>query len=119
VDAASLSDAWEAKAAEWVAWARTPGHDEFFERLNWPAFVRILPDARGATLDLGCGEGRSGRELAGLGHRVTGIDSSATLARLAGEGGGYERVACGAPGTALEKAARQPYFLHLRCRLSR
>ncbi|HEX9480537.1 MAG TPA: class I SAM-dependent methyltransferase [Solirubrobacteraceae bacterium] len=102
MDAASLSDAWEAKAAEWVAWARTPGHDEFFERLNWPAFVRILPDARGATLDLGCGEGRSGRELAGLGHRVTGIDSSATLARLAGEGGGYERVAC-------ESATHMPF----------
>jgi SAM-dependent methyltransferase len=93
VHAGSLSDAWEAKAAEWAAWARTPGHDRFFELLNWPAFVRMLPPPEGRTLDLGCGEGRGGRELARLGHRVTGVDSSPTLSALAREAGGYEQVA--------------------------
>lgn len=91
---ASLSEAWEAKAAEWAAWARTPGHDQFFERLNWPAFLRLLPDARGKTLDLGCGEGRVGRELSRLGYRVIGLDASPTLVRLAREAGGYEAVLC-------------------------
>ena len=90
-----LSEAWEAKAAEWAAWARTPGHDEFFERLNWPALVELLPAPQGRTLDVGCGEGRIGRELSRLGHRVTGIDSSPTLAGLAREAGGYEEVVCG------------------------
>jgi SAM-dependent methyltransferase len=94
VDALSLSDAWEAKAAEWAAWARTPEHDQFFEALNWPAFRRMLPDARGRTLDVGCGEGRVGRELSRLGHRVTGLDSSPTLVELAREAGGYETVVC-------------------------
>jgi SAM-dependent methyltransferase len=89
-----LSAAWDAKAAEWVAWARTPGHDEFFERLNWPAFARLLPAAGLRTLDLGCGEGRVGRKLARRGHRITGIDSSPTLVELAREGGGYEEVVC-------------------------
>jgi SAM-dependent methyltransferase len=94
VDAPSLSDAWEAKAAEWAAWARTPEHDQFFEALNWPAFRRMLPDARGRTLDVGCGEGRVGRELSRLGHSVTGVDSSPTLVELAREAGGYDKVVC-------------------------
>jgi SAM-dependent methyltransferase len=97
-----LSDAWEAKAAEWATWARTPEHDQFFEALNWPAFRRMLPEARGRTLDVGCGEGRVGRELSRLGHRVSGLDSSPTLARLAREAGGYETVVC-------ESATHMPF----------
>jgi SAM-dependent methyltransferase len=98
----SLSDAWEAKAREWAAWARAPGHDAYFWRLNWPAFVRLLPPPGRGTLDVGCGEGRVGRELVRLGHRVTGVDSSPTLTALASEAGGYERVACAS-------AARLPF----------
>jgi SAM-dependent methyltransferase len=90
--ARSLSDAWEARAAEWAAWARTPGHDELFWRMNWPAFKRLLPAPGRATLDIGCGEGRVGRELARLGYRVTGVDSSPALAALAREAGGYVEV---------------------------
>jgi ubiquinone/menaquinone biosynthesis C-methylase UbiE len=89
-----LSEVWEAKAQEWAAWARTPGHDEFFWRLNWPAFLRLLPPPGREMLDVGCGEGRVGRELARSGYRLTGVDSSPTLAALAHDGGGYERVIC-------------------------
>lgn len=89
-----LSGAWEAKAHEWAAWARAPGHDVYFWQLNWPAFARLLPPPARRTLDVGCGEGRVGRELVRLGHRVTGVDSSPTLAALATEAGGYERVVC-------------------------
>lgn len=96
----SLSDAWNNRAQEWAAWARTPGHDEFFWKLNWPAFMRLLPPAGRATLDIGCGEGRVGRELACAGHRVTGVDSSPTLAGLAREAGGYDEVVT-APAGAL------------------
>jgi SAM-dependent methyltransferase len=90
----SLSEAWEARASEWLRWARTPGHDVFFAELNWPAFARLLPDPGRATLDVGCGEGRVGRALAAIGHRVTGVDSSSSLAALAVDAGGYERVEC-------------------------
>ncbi|MEA2123907.1 MAG: hypothetical protein QOI80_689, partial [Solirubrobacteraceae bacterium] len=75
----SLSEEWEARAGDWVAWTRTPGHDQYFHRFNWPAFLDLLPAPGRATLDLGCGEGRAGRSLRELGHRVTGIDAAPTL----------------------------------------
>jgi len=89
-----VSDAWESNAEQWLAWARTPGHDIYFWQVNWPAFRELLPHAGRRTLDLGCGEGRVGRELARAGHRVLGVDSSPTLAALAREAGGYEEVVC-------------------------
>jgi SAM-dependent methyltransferase len=84
--------AWERRAGEWTAWARTPGHDVYFTRLNWPAFEQLLPAAGRLTLDLGCGEGRVGRLLQPAGHRLVGLDRSPTLAGLAREGGGYAQV---------------------------
>jgi 2-polyprenyl-3-methyl-5-hydroxy-6-metoxy-1,4-benzoquinol methylase len=59
-----VGDAWERNAEEWLAWARTPDHDVFHWRLNFPQFVALLPDAGHRTLDVGCGEGRVGRWLA-------------------------------------------------------
>src|SRR5215204_1729460 len=79
----SLRDAWEAQAENWAAWARTPGHDHFFSRLNLPAFLGLLPRPGRLTLDLGCGEGRLGRILQERGHRVVSVDASSTLARFA------------------------------------
>jgi SAM-dependent methyltransferase len=78
-----MRDAWEEHALEWAAWARTPGHDHFFWNYNLPRFLEIVPPAGALTLDVGCGEGRVGRALTGLGHRVVAIDASPTLARLA------------------------------------
>lgn len=79
----SLRDAWERHAEEWIAWARTPGHDHSYWRMNLPAFLELLPPPGRLTLDLGCGEGRLSRTLAELGHRVVGIEPSPTLARAA------------------------------------
>jgi SAM-dependent methyltransferase len=93
--ASDVSEAWETNASQWVAWARTPEHDVYHWRLNLPAFAELVPAAGRRTLDVGCGEGRIGRWLADLGHRVAGIDSSPTLAGLAREAGGYEEVVCG------------------------
>jgi SAM-dependent methyltransferase len=96
-----LEEAWDRRAAEWTAWARTPGHDVHFTQLNWPAFERLLPAPGRLTLDLGCGEGRLGRLLGPVGHRLIGLDSSPTLAALARDSGGYDRVlqadACAIP----------------------
>ena len=87
-----LSQEWERLAGDWATFTRTPGHDVFFHRYNWPAFLGLVPRPGRATLDVGCGEGRVGPVLRELGHRVTGIDASATMVRLAAESGAYEQV---------------------------
>ena len=79
----NLREAWEEQALPWAEWARTPGHDHFFWRYNLPRFLSIVPAPGELTLDIGCGEGRVGRALAGRGHRVIAIDGSPTLTRLA------------------------------------
>jgi SAM-dependent methyltransferase len=75
---------WETEAENWVGWARTPGHDAYWYYRN-SFFDGLLLAPRGRTLDVGCGEGRTSRDLASRGHRVVGIDSSPTLLRYAGE----------------------------------
>ena len=77
----SVSDAWEEHAHDWIAWSRTT-HDGFW-RGTWPALHSLLPAASGAAVDLGCGEGRAGRELLALGHDVVGVERSQTLAKAA------------------------------------
>ncbi|MGH3255581.1 MAG: class I SAM-dependent methyltransferase, partial [Streptosporangiaceae bacterium] len=79
----SLAGSWEEHAAEWITWARSSPHDGFWEG-TWPALRQLLPPpTTGAVLDLGCGEGRAGRELLKLGYRVVGADWSPILARAA------------------------------------
>lgn len=88
----ALSEAWDRHAEAWARWTRVPGHDVYHELLNWPAFRTLVPPAGRRTLDVGCGEGRAGRQLSAGGHRVAGIDSSPTLVRLAREAGGYDEL---------------------------
>ena len=87
-----LHERWEAEAGAWARWVRTPGHDAWHVHLNWPAFLDLLPPAGRLTLDLGCGEGRCGVALRGLGHRVVGVDAAPTMAELALGTGTYEDV---------------------------
>ena len=81
----TLAEVWDEQADEWARWVRTPGHDRANTRLNVPRLAELLPPPGRATLDLGCGEGRFGRELLALGHCVVGIDSSAAMVALASE----------------------------------
>jgi SAM-dependent methyltransferase len=74
---------WESEAQNWAHFARTPGLDSAHEDINLPALLELLPPSGRRTLDLACGEGRLGRHLASLGHRVVGIDASPTMIRLA------------------------------------
>jgi SAM-dependent methyltransferase len=84
-DGASLSDAWESHAQQWIVWARAPDHDGFWSG-TWPELRAVLPPPDGLVLEVGCGEGRVGRELLALGHRVVGIERSASLVHAAGRG---------------------------------
>lgn len=74
---------WEAEAHRWAAWARAPNQDAYWYYRD--AFFALVPPAGRATLEVGFGEGRVSRDLVARGHRVTGVDVSPTLARLAGE----------------------------------
>jgi SAM-dependent methyltransferase len=67
-----LRELWDAQAAEWGRFVRTPGHDFGNDALNLPKLIELLPPPGRRTLDLGCGEGRVGRALIALGHRVVG-----------------------------------------------
>ena len=81
----SLKEFWDDQAEPWGRFARTPGHDSYHEGFNFPAFLELVPPAGRRTLDLGCGEGRVGAALVGLGHTVVGVDSSPGMVALARE----------------------------------
>ena len=70
----TLREAWDAESRAWIEFARSSDADPVFFHFNWPTFERALPESAGLTLDLGCGEGRVGRELRRLGHHVVGLD---------------------------------------------
>ncbi len=79
----TFNEDWEREALNWIAWARTPGHDAYGNYA--PAFFELVPAPGQATLEVGCGEGRVARDLAARGHRVTAVDASPTLLEAARE----------------------------------
>jgi SAM-dependent methyltransferase len=73
-----MKNDWESEAENWLGWARRPGHDAYW--FYAPAFFdEMVPPAGRRTLDIGCGEGRTTRDLSARGHRAVAIDSSPTL----------------------------------------
>jgi SAM-dependent methyltransferase len=81
----TLREAWDEQAAEWTRFARDPRGDHANLEFNIPAFFELVPPSGRGTLDLGCGEGRVGAELARRGHPVVGIDSSPGMVAAAAE----------------------------------
>jgi SAM-dependent methyltransferase len=79
---------WDSEARNWVQFARTPGHDHSHVETNVPALLELLPAPGLRTLDVACGEGRLGRLLQSLGHRVVGIDASPIMVEFAAGHGG-------------------------------
>ena len=69
----SLAELWNAEARNWIAWARTPGHDSYW-KFHREGFLELVPEPGSLTLDVGCGEGRVGRDLEARGHRVIGVE---------------------------------------------
>ncbi len=72
---------WQHESANWAAWARRPDFDEYWKYSQ--AFFDLVPPPGIRTLEIGCGEGRVSRDLAARGHRVSAVDASKTLVRLA------------------------------------
>jgi SAM-dependent methyltransferase len=79
-----LIERWEAHANEWIAWARTAGHDSYW-RFHRDQFLEIVPPPGRRTVDIGCGEGRLTRHLKKLGHDIVGVDASRSLVAAARE----------------------------------
>jgi SAM-dependent methyltransferase len=87
----TLSEAWEAQAANWTRWAREPNFDSYWV-FHRDSFLPLLSPPGRLTLDIGCGEGRVSRDLRDLGHRVLGVDAAPSLVAAAQEadpGGEY------------------------------
>lgn len=78
-----MSTGWEDRAESFIAWARKPDHDSYW--LFRDSFFELLPPPGGATLEVGCGEGRICRDLRDRGHRVTGLDAAPTLVAAAAD----------------------------------
>lgn len=74
----TLRDSWHEQADDWVAWARTTGHDSYWT-FHRAAFLPLVPSPGRLTVDIGCGEGRVSRDLVALGHRVVAVDSSPAM----------------------------------------
>ncbi len=51
VEDETLRAAWQRHAEQWIAWARTPGHDHHYWRLNLPAFLDLLPPPGRLTIE--------------------------------------------------------------------
>lgn len=84
LETADLRAAWQQQAAAWLAWARTPGHDSYWQ-FHRDQFLELVPPPERRTLDLGCGEGRMSRDLKQLGHNVVAVDASPALLAAARE----------------------------------
>ncbi|WP_368911680.1 class I SAM-dependent methyltransferase [Taklimakanibacter deserti] len=74
---------WSRHAADWIAWARTPGHDAFWAYRD--AFAAFVGKGEGRAVDVGCGEGRVSRLLKECGYQVTAVDPVAQLVEAARE----------------------------------
>jgi SAM-dependent methyltransferase len=95
-----LADAehWRRVADQWIAWARTPGHDAFWAYRT--GLASYIGTGSGHALDIGCGEGRISREMKALGYHVTAVDPVAALVEAAQQADSAHAYAV-APANAL------------------
>ena len=84
LDSADLAAEWERHADEFIAWARKPEFDSYWQ-FHRDQFLELLPPPGRRTLDLGSGEGRLSRDLKAIGHTLTAVDASPTMVAAASE----------------------------------
>ena len=100
MDRSSDEAHWTRVAQQWIAWARSPGHDAFWAYRQ--ALLAFIGSGQGEALDIGCGEGRVSRELRKLGYHVTATDAVAPMVDAA-------READSADAYAVAGAANLPF----------
>ncbi len=76
-----MSQGFEDRAADWIRFVRTEGHDAYWAYRE--AFFEILPSTPARALEIGCGEGRVSRDLRSRAYDVTGLDVAPMLADAA------------------------------------
>ena len=87
----SSTHSWQSIADEWVAHADT---NDYRNDFLMPTMLAMAGDVGGLrVLDLGCGEGGYGRELARRGAEVLGVDGSPRLLEVARERAASANVA--------------------------
>ncbi|WP_428927824.1 class I SAM-dependent methyltransferase [Marinibacterium sp. SX1] len=74
-----MSDGWDASAGAWIAEQGAAGDFARAFTLDAPMQARVRAAAPGRVLDVGCGEGRFCRWLAGQGIAAVGLDPTAGL----------------------------------------
>ena len=81
----SINDYWTERAPSYDAYQQRPERRDLDVGVWGRAWSAALPPAPAEVLDVGTGSGHVARLLSGLGHRVTGIDLSPGMLRIAGE----------------------------------
>lgn len=92
---------WTSTADQWIAWTRTENHDAYgaYEQ----AFADLIGRGTGTGVELGAGEGRISRTLAGLGWRMTLVEPVAALLSAAEDAGsGVSYIAAKANAVPLD-----------------
>jgi len=83
MDDHDVARCWDDNAETWANDVRK-GYDTYRDLFHNPAFLAFVGELTGReVLDLGCGEGYTTRLFAAQGARVTGVDISAEMIRLA------------------------------------
>ncbi len=84
-NAERVASQWDENAGPWSAFVRG-GHDLYRDLFTFPAMQAILPPIAGRELvDFGCGEGSNTRRFARMGAKMTGIDLSREMIRIASD----------------------------------
>ena len=79
----SINDYWTERAPSYDAYQQRPERRDLDVEAWGRVWTAALPPAPADVLDVGTGSGHVARLLAGLGHRVTGIDLSPGMLEIA------------------------------------
>lgn len=101
-----LSENWNAHAQEWIDWVRAPDRQDSYWRFHRDLFLKLVPKPGKLTVDIGCGEGRVGRDLTRRGHKVLGFDLSHKMCHAAANFPGKPAFAVQADAVKLPLANR-------------
>ncbi|SEC92439.1 Methyltransferase domain-containing protein [Nocardioides exalbidus] len=95
----SINDYWTRRAPDYDAYQQRPERRDLDVAVWADIWSAALPEAPADVLDVGTGSGHVARTIAGLGHRVTGIDLSPGMLEIAAEHAASD--ACAVAGSGM------------------